>query len=368
MDQINDHLIDRLQTHIPSDALWHGHHARLIDGTGISMPDTEANQARWPQSKSQKPGCGFPLMNLVGIFCLHTGALLKSASGDRHCHETRLFQSIWDALKPGDLAVTDRGFCSFAAVAGLLARKVNCLMRLPENKMRKAIGSQLPKSANFDVIVPWKRPAKCPRTMTPAEFDLLPESLPVRVVRYCIAKRGFRTQSVTLVTTLLDTNIPTADLAELYFRRWSVELRFREIKIHLNMDILRCKTPHMIERELAMHIIAYNLVRCVMQKAALTHNVDLRRVSFKGCLDALRQFANALHGAEDKARTVTAMVDEMLRIIASDLLPYRPGRSEPRVRKRRPKNYRLMTKPRREMGPLPHRKDGVESRSKSALT
>ena len=190
----------------------------------------------------------------------------------------------------------------------------------------------------------------------------------MRVVRYDIAKRGFRTQSVTLVTTLLDSNIPTADLAELYFRRWSVELHFREIKIHLNMDILRCKTPHMIERELAMHIIAYNLVRCVMQKAALTHNIDLQRVSFKGCLDALRQFANALHGAEDKPRTVAAMVDEMLRVIASDQVPDRPGRSEPRVRKRRPKNYRLMTKPRHKMGPLPHRKDGVENRPKSALT
>ena len=176
MEQINDHLIDRLQTRIPSDALWHGHHARLIDGTGLSMPDTKANQARWPQSKSQKPGCGFPSMNLVGIFCLHTGSLLKSATGDRHCHETRLFQSIWSALKPGDLAVADRGFCSYAAVAGLLTRKVSCLMRLPENKMRKAIGSQLPKTANFDVIVPWKRPAKCPRTMTPPSLTSCPKA------------------------------------------------------------------------------------------------------------------------------------------------------------------------------------------------
>jgi hypothetical protein len=241
-------------------------------------------------------------------------------------------------------------------------------MRLPEKKIRVAITSQLPKAANFDVIVTWKRPAQRPRTMSPDEFALLPESLPARVVRYTIAHPGFRTQSVTLVTSLLDPSITASDLADLYFRRWGVELHFRVIKIHLHMDILRCKSPHMIERELRMHFIAYNLIRCLMQKAALTHDVDLRRVSFKGALDALRQFANAAAGAEHKPRTLSALVEEMLLAIARDLVPLRPCRTEPRVRKRRPKNYRLMTKPRREIGPLPHRKIGVENPPKQALT
>ena len=368
IDEIQDHLVDRLQTRIPLDELWHGRHVRLVDGSGLSMPDTPANQARWPQSKSQKPGCGFPAMNLVGIFCLHSGALLKAAYGDRQTHEIRLFQQLWDALNPGDLAVTDRGFCSFGTFAGLLARGVDSLMRLPEKKIRVAIGSQLPKAANFDVIVTWKRPAQRPPVMTPEEFALLPESIPVRVVRYTVAHPGFRTQSVTLVTTLLDAAIPALDLADLYFRRWGVELHFREIKIHLNMDVLRCLSPHMIERELRMHFIAYNLIRCLMQKAALTHDVDLRRISFKGCLDTLRQFANAASGAQDKPRTISAIVEEMLLAIARDLVPLRPARTEPRVRKRRPKNYRLLTKPRHEMGPLPHRKIGVENPPKSSLT
>lgn len=127
------------------------------------------------------------------------------------------------------------------------------------------------------------------------------------------------------------------------------------------MDILRCKSPHMIERELLMHFIAYNLIRCLMQKAALVHDVDLDRVSFKGILDTLRQFANASAGAEHKPRTISAIIDDMLLAIARDLVPSRPSRSEPRVRKRRPKNYRLLTKPRHQMGPLPHRKIGVES-------
>jgi len=325
------------------------------------MPDTDENQARWPQSQNQKPGCGFPVMNLVGIFCLLTGALVKAAYGSRYIHEHTLFRELWGSLNQGDLVVTDRGFFSFFTFAALLARGVDSLMRMPERKLRKAIGSQLPKAANFDVVVSWRRPAHRPFWMSQEAFALLPESIPVRVVRYTVAHRGFRSQSVTLVTTLLDPSISDSEFADLYFRRWGIELHFREIKIHLNMDVLRCLSPRMIERELRMHFIAYNLIRCVMQKAALTHDVDLRRLSFKGCLDTLRQFANASSGAEDKPRTIAALVDDMLRAIARDPNPLRPNRSEPRVRKRRPKNYRLLTKPRKKMGPLPHRKIGIES-------
>lgn len=362
MDKINGHLVNRIQGNIVRENLWHGRYVKIVDGTGVSMPDTPANQSRWPQSGSQKPGCGFPCLNLVGVFCLLTGALVKAAHSDRHTHESTLFRTLWDtALDEGDVLVADRGFCSFAALAGLLSRGVDSLMRLPEKRMRKVIGAMLPKSKNFDVLLSWKRPAQRPTTLTPEEFALLPEAIPVRVVRYTIAHAGFRTQCVTLVTTLLDPSITAADLAELYYRRWSIELHFREIKIHLHMDVLRCLCPDMIERELRMHFIAYNLIRCVMQKAALTHDVQLPRISFKGCLDSVRQFANASAGAENKPKTISAMVDEMLLAIARDTLPLRPFRCEPRVRKRRPKNYRLLTKPRHQMGPLPHRKVGVES-------
>ena len=368
LDQINTHLVDRMQKHIPDGNLWHGRQVRLVDGTGISMPDTALNQAKWPQSKSQTPGCGFPSMNMVGIFCLVTGALIKPAYGDRHIHESKLFQSLWPHLEKGALVVADRGFCSFGSFASLKAQGVDSLMRLPEKKIRKAIGEHLPKAAHFDVLVNWKRPAQRTPKMTEEEFAALPESLDVRVVRYSIAHKGFRTQSVTLVTTITDAAIPAEDLAALYGRRWGIELHFREIKAHLKMDVLRCRSPHMIERELRMHFIAYNLVRSVMQKSALTHDVNLQRVSFKGCLDTLRQFAHAMSGVEKKPKTIAAMIDDMLLTIARDLTPLRPGRSEPRVKKRRAKNYRLMTKPRKEMGPLPHRKVGVENHPKSPLT
>jgi len=265
---INAHLIARLQAHTPTDALWHGRRVKLVDGTGISMPDSAANQALYPQSTSQKPGCGFPWMNLVGIFCMSSGALLHVAHGNRRTHESKLFASLWHTVEKGDVLVEDRGFCSFGAVANLQARGADVLMRLPEKKLRRAISSQLPKSGNCDLLITWKRPSRPPSAMSPQEFESLPESLAVRVVRMDISRRGFRTQTLTIITTLTDPAITAQELAALYLRRWEIELHFREIKILLNMDVLRCKTPAMIERELLMHLVAYNLVRTLMQQSA----------------------------------------------------------------------------------------------------
>jgi hypothetical protein len=368
MDEISTHLVERMQRNIPKDALWHARHVKLVDGTSVSMPDTPANQARWPQISNQKPGCGFPLMNVVAIFCLATGALIKAVHSDRRTHETTLFRKLWHVLEKGDLLLADRGFCSFANFANLLGRGIDVLMRLPERKLRVAIATQLPKRQCFDVIVNWKRPLQCLSSMNPQEFALLPANLRVRVIRYTIAQPGFRTRTVTLITTLLDPAIKAKEFAALYFRRWEIELHFREIKVLLHMDVLRCLSPAMIERELAMHLVAYNLIRCVMQNAALTYNADLSRLSFKGCLDTVRHFANAAHGAENSPKTIAAIVDEMLLAIARDPNPSRPDRSQPRAVKRRRKNYRLLTKPRHEMGNLPHRKIGVENLPKSPLT
>jgi len=365
---INAHLIARLQANTPTDALWHGRRVKLVDGTGISMPDTAANQALYPQSSNQKPGCGFPLMNLVGIFCMSSGALLHAAHGDRRTHETKLFASLWHTVEKGDVIVDDRGFCSFGAVANLLARGADGLTRLPEKKCRQAITSQLPKSGDCDLLITWQRPSQPPPSMSQEEFESLPESMAVRVVRMDISRRGFRTQTITLVTTLTDPAITAQELAALYLRRWEIELHFREIKVLLNMDVLRCKTPAMIERELLIHLVAYNLVRTLMQVSAASHGADLRRLSFKGTLDTVRHFANAAHAAEGKPRTIQALTAELLMAVAKDPNPFRPGRSEPRVVKRRRKNYHLLTKPRHDMGHLPHRKIGRENSPKPSLS
>ena len=366
--KINTHLVDRMQGNTLLRSLWHGRRVKLVDGTSVSMPDTPANQAQWPQSKSQKKGCGFPVMKVVGLFCLATGAFIKSATGNKTQHESILFKELWKELVKGDFLVTDRGFFSFGTFAQMLILGVDSLMRLPEIKVRKAIGAKLPKGDSFDVIIEWERPSQRPKSMPQEEFALLPASIQVRVLRYTIARPGFRTATVTLVTTLLDAEIEAEEFAVLYFRRWGIELHFREIKTFMQMDVLRCLTPKMIERELQMHIVAYNLIRCVMQKSALTNDVDLSRLSFKGCMDTLRQFANTMQGAENKPKTIEAMVEEMLSAIARDLNLDRPGRSEPRARKRRAKNYQLLTRHRRKMGNLPHRNRGAKKHPKSTLS
>jgi hypothetical protein len=176
--------------------------------------------------------------------------------------------------------------------------------------------------------------------------------------------KGFRVRTIILVTTLLDPiAFPAQALGELYFQRWSVELHFREIKTLLRLDVLRCLTPQMVHKELLLHMIAYNLIRCLMQQAAICHHVDLSRISFKGTLDTLHHFADAIRAADAKPRQQAQLYSEMLRVIALDQLPIRPHRSEPRAKKRRPKNYHLLTKPRKSMRITQNR-----SHHKAALT
>jgi hypothetical protein len=364
---IHTHLAERLVRNTLTKDLWHGRQVKLVDGTGLSMPDTPKNQAAYPQSSSQKPGCGFPAVNLVGIFCLISGALLKVAYGDRRTHETMLFKSLWHTIEKGDVIVADRGYCSFGAIANLVARGADIVMRLPTLSMQ-SLGSKLPKSENFDIRTIWHKPSGRPKTISPEDFAALPQSMPVRVVSYSLSRHGFRTQSVTLVTTILDPAITAEDLAAIYFRRWEVELHFREIKTVLKMDVLRTLSPEMIERELLLHVVSYNLIRCVMQQAALAHDGELGRISFKGCLDTVRHFANATHAAEGKPRTLKALIEEMLLAIAKDRVPHRPTRSEPRAIKRRPKNFHFVTKPRHEIGNLPHRNKGYSKSPKLALS
>jgi hypothetical protein len=180
--------------------------------------------------------------------------------------------------------------------------------------------------------------------------------LTLRQIRLQVNLKGCRSRTIILVTTLLDPVAYPADaIRSLYLERWSVELHFREIKIVLALDVLRCLTPKMIEKELLLHVIAYNLIRSLMQHAAICHCVELRRISFKGTLDTLRHFADVIHAAHGKPRKQAALLEIMLHLIAKDQLPQRLGRNEPRAKKRRPKNYHLLTKPRHEMRVPPHR-------------
>lgn len=314
---------------------WCGRSVKVIDGSGISMPDTKENRARYPYAGGQKPGCGFPTGQLVGLFCLATGRLVRFAIESWKAHEIPLARLLISWIEPGDILLADRGFCGWGLIALLRRKNVDVVMRA--HQARKLTGERMT----------WKKPQRLTPTWDTALWSELPEELVMRIVRFRVKVPGFRTQEIVLVTTLLDEKAyPDHELARLYLRRWGIELFFRDIKTALGLDVLRCESPDMVEKEVWMQALAYNLVRALMLEAARTHQVDLERLSFKGTVDTLRQWTPLFAPRMFTCKRARA---ELLRIIAADQIPDRPNRSEPRARKRRPKPYQMLTKPRRQM-------------------
>lgn len=344
---IHRHTAQESQRRLSQEQLWCGRRVKVVDGTGVSMPDTPENQKAFPQPSNQKKGCGFPVAHLVGCFCLASGALLHWAEGTLHKHESQMFRTRFAFCSAGDVVLTDRGFCSYAHIFLLRKAGVDTVMRLHQARLTDFRNGR--RLGAMDRLVTWQKPRQRPRGCTAAEFRQLPDTLTLRLLHLSIHVPGFRTHSIDLVTTLLDpVAFPVEQLAKLYLRRWAVELFFRDIKIALGMDMLRCQTPDMVRKEIAMHAIAYNLIRALMQQAAARYHVPIERLSFKGTIDTLRQWADALHAAHAKPRAHTRLFHELLRILAEDTVPHRPDRAEPRVRKRRPKAYPLMTHTRRD--------------------
>jgi hypothetical protein len=326
---------------------WCGKKVKAVDGSTVSMADTDANQAAYPQSRSQAPGLGFPLARLVVVFCLATGVVLESAIGPakgKRTGENTLFRSLWDGLEAGEVILADRAYCSYFDIALLKARDVDAVFRLHQQKQRdfrrgRRLGSE-------DRIVTWSRPGR-PAWMDKATYEQIPETLEVRLMRVRVQIRGFRTRVLDIVTTLLDPELYTkADIAELYRQRWHAELDLRSIKIALGMDVLRCKTPEMVRKEIGMTLAAYNLIRALMARAAKRHDRKPRQLSFKGALQSLLEFAGELR--ESSAKKRNWLWEIILEGIAHDEVGNRPDRVEPRARKRRPKPYPLLTKPRKQ--------------------
>ncbi len=336
--------------------LWCGRRVKVIDGSSVSMPDTLANQNEYPQPKSQKEGCGFPVMRIVGIFSLATGVLLQVAKGPLSLAERTLFRSLWDRFEPGDVALADRGFTGYADFFYLKERGVDPVMR---NHQRRNKGlTKLKQLGKNDCLVAWhKTPVhSAPKWMSKEQWEHMPDRFTVRQLTVKPNVPGFRVKSLVIVTTLLDhIAFPPSALAQLYLKRWAVEVYLRHIKTTMGMDVLRCKSPEMVNKELYMHIIAHNLVRAITLQAATAHAVNIERLSVKGTIATIRQWAPTLAQAKSNPEGYNALYQLMLHYIANDPVPCRPNRTEPRARKRRPKNYPLLTKPRAKFKEIPHR-------------
>jgi hypothetical protein len=346
--------------------IWHGLRPKVIDATTVTLPDTPKNQRAYPQSRSQKPGCGFPLMRILGIFSLSSGVLLDYQKGNKHQSELALLYKLLDHFKPRDLVLADRGFCNFVLIAVLLLRGVGSLFRLHQSRhidWRK--GKRLGKN---DRLCTWARPLRKPHYLPNCLWKLVPLELPVRVLRFQLKVRGFRPESVTLVTTLIDAKVyPAAEVAQLYARRWKIELWFRDIKTSMGMEVLRCLSPKMVHKELEMFLIAYNLIRALMTEASAIYEVPLDRISFKGTVDATRQFSIAIAQARSK-RKQRQLVNELVAVLARDEVPARPGRREPRAVKRRPKPFPLLTEHRHRFKEIRHRNRYWKNNPRNART
>jgi len=338
---------------VGSSGQLQGRPVKVADGSTTQLPDTAQNQGRYPQPTSQKPGCGFPVLKFVVLFSLASGALLNVFLGSLHHHDLRLLRGLWDQLKKGDILLGDRAYGEYTTLAGLPPQGVDVVARL--HHRRKVDFRKAQRLGKNDGLFVWTKGYQQSEILSATEWALLPAQITVRILRFTATIRGFRSRRVTLVTTLLDSKLfPAPDLVGLYARRWRLELCLRDLKTTMGMEALRCKTPDMAEKELLAYLVAHNLIRCVMAEAVARDPVDLERVSFKGSVDALRQYSAAIAQARSQ-KMRRQLWEDLLSNLVRDLVRKRPQRTEPRAVKRRPKPYPLLNQPRRRFVEIPHR-------------
>ena len=331
----------------PEEWLWEGRHVVLVDGSTETMADTAANQEEYPQSRGQKAGLGFPILRYVILLSLAVGTALDCAIGacrGKHTGEQSLFRQIWDALQPGDIVLGDCLFDAYRDIVQLKGRGIDSLFGKKQSRIcdfRK--GRRLGKD---DHIVVWKRPRfDASRFASREEWESLPPEIEMREIRVLVRRKGHKTRTIMIVTTLLDAEqYPAKKLGALFEARWNCELDLRSIKRILGMHHSRCQSPEMVRKELWMHLLAYNLIRVRMAQAADRHNVLPRKLSFTAATNHIHNFAKELHKASGAEHD--RIEGELLKAIASCRVGNRSGRKEPRAVKKRQQKYPYLSKPR----------------------
>jgi hypothetical protein len=338
---------DELESRVPEDWLWLGRHVKIGDGTTLLTPDTDANQAEWPQARTQKPGVGFPILRMVVLLSLATAALCGLAIGPyrgKQSGEPALLRELLDRFQRGDVFLGDCAYGSYFMLTLLLGRGVDVVTRQHQGRRTDfRCGRRL---GNEDHVVVWERPTR-PEWMDEQTYATIPETLTVRELKVHVDVPGFRVRELVVVTTLTDAErYPQTEIARMFRLRWQVELDLRNIKTSLRLDDLRGKTPETIRREIWVHWLAYNLIRKVMAQTALRHEKLPRELSFAGALAAVTG-AWALATMADPSM-LSAHAESQHRGIASWHVGHRPNRVEPRAIKRRPKSHKLLNRPRAE--------------------
>ena len=339
-----------LDGQVDSQWLWKKRRVYMFDGTTVSMPDTPENQRDYPQVGTQKPGLGFPIARLGSIISLSCGAVIglgfRRYAGKGQ-GEVSLLRELWCVLCPGDVLLTDCLMSTWTEMVLLRQRGVDTVSRL--NKANRSAdfrrGKRLGKG---DHIVRWPKPGRKPINIDRETFKAHPDFLEVRELKIQVKQRGFRTKQIVVVTTLLDPEeYAKRDLAQIYRARWNHELDLRSIKITMQMGILRCKTPGLVRKEIWTHILAYNLIRTVMAQAAVKHDIQPRTISLKGTIQTLEAFQPHIDCQGHRGSSLREkLYQQILDCIATHRVANRLDRHEPRLRKRRPKHYAFLRKPR----------------------
>src|SRR5271163_4155876 len=300
----------QLQAGLPDGWKWNGRNVFVADGSHVSMPDTPQNQASYPQPAAQQPGIGFPLARVTVLLSLATGAchdLAIAPYAGKGTGETTLLRQMYDSLSRGDVVIADALFDNYFLTSELRERGIELVARVQAERM----GSQTVESRSDGDIILWRRPNK-PRGMTGEQYRRYPKTLLMRQVTVDARDRDNRAERFKVVTTMLDASIDGGQFGDLYERRWSGELDIRSIKTTMQMDVLRCKTPEMVHKEIWAHLLAYNLLRTAMAVAASGNGIEPRKVSFKGAKQAVTAFAPKIEAARPKDRP--ALVNAMLAV------------------------------------------------------
>ncbi len=345
LERMTTRVADGCEGKFSKDLLWNRRHVKLVDGTTVSMPDTEANQEAYPQQASQKEGLGFPVARMVVLLSLATAMLSGMAIGPcsgKKTGELALMRQLLDQLEPDDILLADRYYCSYFMIVLLLERKIDFVARL--HHARKEVAYRTKRLGKNDWLIEWQRPQK-PDWMDQETYDRMPKSLTLRQIEVNVSQPGFRAESFGVVTTLTDPKeYSKDDVAELYRERWLVELDIRAIKCSMGMDVLRCKTPAMVRKEIWTCLLAYNSIRKIMLQAAIASGLSPRQLSFTKAMQAMAASWGTLPTLSPSE--VAPMIAVQLSSLTSPLVGNRPNRIEPRAVKRRPKQIRLLNMPR----------------------
>ena len=357
LDVVEEQTRAYAEKRIEAHHLWYGLRLKAIDGTSVKLLDSDANQEAYPQPSGQKPGCGYPVMGVTGVLDLATGRIEAHALGGYRDHDARGLYKLCGHFGKNDLLIADRAYSSYELIALLLAGGTHSVMRLHqkrEGKLDWRRGRRLDPDSRLVVWTKPPVPGDC--GITREQWEALPDTMDVRIVRTRATDRDGRPKWLYVATTLTDAEAyPSEEVALLYAERWKIEVKFRDIKTTMKMEMLRTKSPEMARKTVRMMVIAYNLVKAIQMEAVAGQPVVIDEIGFKGSLDVINEFRSQFRGAGKQTRLLGLKLRSLGERVLERILRIRPGRSEPRATKLRPKPNQYLTKPRAEFREIPHR-------------